>query len=89
MKNHLEPLGKAANATQNQHCRLDDVLLTFGSLYLQFFRQTDPEDTLIRTAVLDSLNKRWSKTEQEVFVAAVVLNPMMRRPSNNIYFWHV
>ncbi|KAF8150811.1 hypothetical protein B0H34DRAFT_678575 [Crassisporium funariophilum] len=69
MKNHLEPLAQAANATQDHYCRLDDVVVTFGSFYLQFHCRNDPTDTLIQTAVFD-----------RSFVAAVLLHPKKLKP---------
>ncbi|KAF9058366.1 hypothetical protein BDP27DRAFT_1151824, partial [Rhodocollybia butyracea] len=75
IKNHLEPLAIAANITQSAFCRLYQVLLTLGSLYMHFQRLTDPLDVDIRTAVLKSIEGRWKKTDQEVFIAAALLNP--------------
>lgn len=36
MKCHLDPLAVAANITQASFCRLDEVLLTFGYLVMQY-----------------------------------------------------
>ncbi|KAI0363606.1 hypothetical protein BV20DRAFT_1007124, partial [Pilatotrama ljubarskyi] len=78
VKLHLEPLAVAANVTQSNSCRLDDVLITFGSL-LQFFDSlNEPEETEIKEAVVRSLETRWSKADQDVFIAAVILNPFIR-----------
>jgi hypothetical protein len=72
----LEPLAIAANITQAPHTHLDHVLLTLGNLYriysnLEF-------DVEVRTAILASLEKRWAKADQEVFILAVFLNPYIR-----------
>ncbi|CDO77823.1 hypothetical protein BN946_scf184689.g1 [Trametes cinnabarina] len=78
VKLHLEPLAIAANITQSQDCRLDDVLLTFGFLYQSFNALVEERDNAVRTAVLGSLEKRWAKADQDVFIAAVILNPYLR-----------
>lgn len=51
--------------------------MTLGNLYriysnLEF-------DVEVRTAILASLEKRWAKADQEVFILAVFLNPYIRR----------
>jgi hypothetical protein len=37
---------------------------------------TDPEDLPGCKAIIDSLERRWSKADQEIFIAAVILNPL-------------
>ncbi|KAI0719269.1 hypothetical protein C8T65DRAFT_569461, partial [Cerioporus squamosus] len=84
IKRHLEPLAIASHITQADTCRLDDVLLTFGHLYKFYSELDDPVDVPARTAVLRSLEKRWSKADQDVFVAATLFNPYRQRdPFNN------
>ena len=61
--------------TQANHCHLDQVLLTFGWLFLHFNHLTDPLDAPIRDNILGSIETRWDKCDQDVFIAAVVLNP--------------
>ena len=78
MKNHLEPLAIAANATQSAFCRLDEVLLTLGTLYMGYSTLDDPQDRTARNAILASIDQRWKKSDQEVFIAAVVLNPYIK-----------
>ncbi|GBE86226.1 hypothetical protein SCP_0901050 [Sparassis crispa] len=75
IKNHLEPLAIAANVTQGARCRLDQVLLTFGFLFLHFSLLDDGDDSDACQKVIDSLEMRWGKADQEVFIAAVILNP--------------
>ena len=77
MKTHLEPLAIAANIMQSAFCRLDEVLFTFGSLYLHYSHLTDPIDLDVKNAVLKSINQRWAKCDQDVFVAAAILNPFI------------
>ncbi|KAL7281578.1 hypothetical protein ACG7TL_004895 [Trametes sanguinea] len=77
VKLHLEPLAVAANVTQAAHCRLDQVLLIFGFLYRRFSTlPSDLVDDVASRAVIDSIETRWSKADQAIFVAAVILNPM-------------
>src|ERR1700731_2662559 len=75
MKNHLEPLARAANVTQTSHCHVNDVLLTFTFLYIQYSALINSEDLLAHNAVLSSIEQQWQKTDQEVFIAGVLLNP--------------
>jgi hypothetical protein len=75
MKRHLEPLAIATNITQASFCRLDQVLMTFGHLVMQYRSMTDPEDVVGCTAIIESIEARWATADQEIFVAAVVLNP--------------
>jgi hypothetical protein len=55
---------------------MDEVLLTFGSLFMQYHAMDDDKE--VQTAILSSLEKRWAKAEQEVFIAAVLVNPLFR-----------
>ncbi|KAH8977151.1 hypothetical protein EDB92DRAFT_845936 [Lactarius akahatsu] len=59
IKHHLAPLAVAANITQSSHCRLDEVLMTFASLAMQYSRLTDVDDAGVRKALLESIEKRW------------------------------
>lgn len=75
----MEPLAIAANVAQAAHCRPDQVLLIFGFLQFRFTElQTELGDTEGTAAVLDSIERRWKKADQAIFVAAVVLNPLYR-----------
>ncbi|KDQ10783.1 hypothetical protein BOTBODRAFT_74233, partial [Botryobasidium botryosum FD-172 SS1] len=78
MKSHLQPLAVAANITQAANARLDQVLLTFGALFRAFSRLTGAADAGARTAVLESIEWRWSKSDHDVFIAALVLNPHIK-----------
>ncbi|RXW12977.1 hypothetical protein EST38_g12878 [Candolleomyces aberdarensis] len=75
---HLEPLAYAANVIQAAFCRLDTVLLTFGWLVAKYKGMTDPQDQPGCAAIISSLERRWSKTDQEVFIVAVLLHPLFR-----------
>ena len=80
IKQHLEPLAIAANVTQSAFCRVDEVLLTFGALVMDYtdLRDNRGGDLTACNAVLSSLEKRWANTDQDVFIAAVVLNPFFK-----------
>lgn len=79
MKSILEPLAIAANITQGNSTRLDSVLLCLGNLYRMYsqpaFMEQEPE---ISRVLLESLEKRWGKCDQEIFILAVFLNPYVR-----------
>lgn len=72
---HLRPLGIAANVTQASFCRIDTVLLTFGHLVSTYLEMTDPDDLPGCQAIIDSIERRWSKADQEIFIATVIINP--------------
>lgn len=78
VKNHLEPLAVATNISQAAHCRLDQVILIFGLLHMRYtkLKNESPEDQVACDAILNSLELRWSKADQDIFIAAVLLNPL-------------
>ncbi|KAJ6572632.1 hypothetical protein B0H10DRAFT_1670231, partial [Mycena sp. CBHHK59/15] len=78
MKVFLEPLAVAANVTQSAFCRLDQVLLTLGRLVMQYSALDDLEDANGRDVIIASLEQRWAKSDQDVFIAAVLLNPFFK-----------
>src|SRR6266852_3016717 len=50
----------------------------FGLLYHRYtsLKNQQPEDKRACDAILKSLERRWAKADQDVFVAAVILNPL-------------
>ncbi|KAI0069449.1 hypothetical protein K474DRAFT_1182193 [Panus rudis PR-1116 ss-1] len=92
IKNHLEPLAMAANITQADNARLDSVLLTFALLYHHFDTLSDPSEASVRTAVTETIDDRWMKADQDVFIAAIILHPdymtkpFRKDPSAGIFF---
>lgn len=74
---HLEPLAKAANATQSDCARLDVVLVTLANLF-HYFSSAQGLDATAAAAVLESLERRWANVDQDVFILAVVFNPYIR-----------
>lgn len=82
MVGHLQPLSLVINIAQAAHCRLDEVLIIFSFLISRYIvlrgKASSVEENSIIQAIIDSLKKRWSKCDQDVFLAAVVLNPLYR-----------
>lgn len=72
---YLEPLAVAANITQASFCRMDQVLLTFGFLVMKYQDPKMDQDTVARDAIIKSIESRWAKSDQELFVASVIVNP--------------
>jgi hypothetical protein len=82
MKRHFEPLAIASNVAQGANTRGDQVLLLFGKLFqtyklmLEEGSDTDTDQEVI--AAVCSLESRWSKTDQDFFIACLFLNPWVR-----------
>ncbi len=55
----------------------DHVLLTFANLY-RIFDGLGPEDEGAASAVKESLEKRWAKTDQDAFILCTFFNPYIR-----------
>lgn len=75
VKTFLEPLAIASNITQADSARVDIVLVTFAFLYIQYSKLFEVEDVKARDAILQSIERRWLKTDQDVFIAGILLNP--------------
>ncbi|CAE6454793.1 unnamed protein product [Rhizoctonia solani] len=76
LKLYLEPLAIAANVSQAATTRLDHILVELGRLYHTFSHLGfNPK---IRECVLESLERRWGKADQDPFILAVFLNPFIR-----------
>ena len=87
IKCHLEPLAIAANVTQASFCHLDTVLLTFGFLMMQYRNMTDEEDLDAVHAIMESLEEHWAVADQQIFIAAVIVNPFYQgMPFAQLFF---
>ncbi|GJE84312.1 hypothetical protein PsYK624_003880 [Phanerochaete sordida] len=76
VKTYLEPLAIAANVTQASHTRLDHVLITLGKLFHAF---SDPKiDPAVSAKVHGSMERRWSRADQDLYILAVFFNPYIR-----------
>lgn len=82
MITHIGPLAMAVNFAQAAHCRLDEVLIILGYLMSRYLNlstmATSTDDEIRICAIIDSLEKRWSKSDQTVFIATVILNPLYK-----------
>ncbi|KZT64718.1 hypothetical protein DAEQUDRAFT_769439 [Daedalea quercina L-15889] len=76
LSQHLAPLATATNLFQSDHMHLDIVLITIARLF-HIFSEPDLDLSACR-AVLVSLEKRWAKQDQGIFILAVILNPYIR-----------
>jgi hypothetical protein len=83
IKHHLAPLAIASTMSQATFCRLDEVLLIFGFLLREFEQLTDEDEGSVRRALIGSLNRRWSKSDREPFIMALLLNPLVRKAPFN------
>ncbi|KAF8576365.1 hypothetical protein K439DRAFT_665456 [Ramaria rubella] len=77
MKIHLEPLAVAANITQAANTRLDHILITLANLFRIYGTMSDLERDVQET-IQASLEKRWAKADQDIFILAVFFNPYIR-----------
>jgi hypothetical protein len=73
---YLEPLAIAANVSQAPTTRLDHILVELGRLYHTF--SVYALNPAVRQCVLESLERRWAKCDQDPFILAVFLNPFIR-----------
>jgi hypothetical protein len=82
VKKHLEPLTLVACMTRTVHCHLDQVLLVFGLLHCEYTKMlSEPETSDHPTplkAILNSIEKHWAECDQDVFIAALVFNPLFK-----------
>ncbi|KAH7919875.1 hypothetical protein BV22DRAFT_1022220 [Leucogyrophana mollusca] len=76
-----EPLTLMTNIAQAAHCRLNKVIIIFGyllSLYLKMDKSMTFDDHLMIQAIIKSLERQWSKSNQDIFIAAIILNPIYK-----------
>jgi hypothetical protein len=78
----------AVNVTQRANTRCDHVLVLLGQLHriyidIRHNDQTTPdavdedEDHPV-TTIINSIEKRWTKADQDLFIACVFLNPFIK-----------
>ncbi|KAF8344389.1 ribonuclease H-like domain-containing protein, partial [Amanita rubescens] len=75
IKTHIEPLAIAVNIAQGANTRCDQVVLVLGRLYRDYMK--------LLNAIIDSIEKRWSKVDQDLFISAFYLNPYINRKLRN------
>lgn len=78
MVHHLRPLAISANILQSAHCRLDQVLIVLAALYYEYSQLPGQENALVKNALLSSINRRWEKADQIIYIAAVSFNPLIK-----------
>jgi hypothetical protein len=47
-------------------------------MYFNNLKAKDPADIPGSDAIIDSIKKRWVKADQDIFIAAVLLNPFIK-----------
>lgn len=52
--------------------------MTFAYLYMEYSKLREDEDAAVCEALLNSINRRWMKSDQDAFIAAVILNPFLK-----------
>ncbi|THU99524.1 hypothetical protein K435DRAFT_608724, partial [Dendrothele bispora CBS 962.96] len=77
LRDLLRPFAIATNAAQSDHCRLDTILLLLG--YLYHIHNNNRIDARLRSTIHNSLEKRWKKVDQDVFILAITFNPYLRK----------
>ncbi|KAG1802172.1 uncharacterized protein HD556DRAFT_1228363 [Suillus plorans] len=84
-KNLLEPIALMTNIHQAAHSKPEHIPISFGFLYYCYSRIGDESDLVARNAVLESAERRWAQVDQEVFIAAVIVDPLYKdKPFSNI-----
>ncbi|KAF8980367.1 hypothetical protein BDQ17DRAFT_1179632, partial [Cyathus striatus] len=70
------PIARASCILQATHTWLDQVLITFGTLYKEYseIKNEDGDQEGLIQSILDSLDKCWMASDQDIFVAAVFCN---------------
>lgn len=57
---------------------MDQVLLTFGFLVMKYRDEKMNQDHIGRDAIINSVEARWNKSDQEIFISTVLVNPFYR-----------
>ncbi|KAF8221863.1 hypothetical protein L208DRAFT_1382084 [Tricholoma matsutake] len=88
VKLHIEPLAITVNVAQHGNVRCDQVLVLLGQLchiyiniHIKYRTQPNAageDDSHPVTAIIDSIEKRWRKADQDLFIAFVFLNPLLK-----------
>ena len=82
-KRILNPLSIAQLITQANTTRLNPILLTTGKLYTQyqaFYVEASREcERQCCTVLMASLECQWENCNQDIFIAAAILNPFIER----------
>ncbi|KAG2116714.1 uncharacterized protein F5147DRAFT_649153 [Suillus discolor] len=77
-KTLLEPISLMTNIHQAAQARPENIVISFGFLHFRYSKIENSADLTARTAVLASAERRWGQCDQEVFIAAVIVNPFYK-----------
>lgn len=77
LRDHLYPLNIAAKMMQTSRGPLYAVTLTLANLYRTYDRD-EKLDREVKNCLLNSIQKRWAKCDQDPFILALILNPYIR-----------
>ncbi|THH07907.1 hypothetical protein EW145_g3063 [Phellinidium pouzarii] len=84
IKEYLQPLAIAANVAHAANTRCDHVLLMLAKLYKVYnaMQLNDDSFTMYNidspvTPIIKSIEKRWAKADQDLFIACLYLNPLI------------
>ncbi|KAG1719464.1 uncharacterized protein EDB91DRAFT_1065639 [Suillus paluster] len=84
-KTLLEPISLMTNVHQAAQARPENVAISFGFLHFCYSKIDNSTDLAARTAVLASVERRWEQCDQEVFIAAIIVNPFYKvSPFRNV-----
>jgi hypothetical protein len=64
--------------TQGSRGALYSVVLTLANLH-RIYKSDRSLDANVKKCLLESIEKRWAKTDQDSFLASVILNPYIRQ----------
>ncbi|PPR07164.1 hypothetical protein CVT24_010717 [Panaeolus cyanescens] len=80
VKMHLEPLARSSNILQASHARLDQVPLIFGGLLSEYedMASKHPSDQGLIDVMTASLERRWKNSDQHIYIAAIMLHPLIK-----------
>ncbi|KAG0707177.1 ribonuclease H-like domain-containing protein, partial [Suillus ampliporus] len=74
----INPISLMTNVHQAAQARPENVAISFGFLHFRYSKIDDNTDLAARTAVLASVERRWGQCDQEVFIAAIIVNPFYK-----------
>ncbi|KAG1724413.1 hypothetical protein EDB19DRAFT_1644614, partial [Suillus lakei] len=71
----LESISLMTNIHQAAQARPEHIMISFGFLHCCYSKVENATDLAACTAVLASAECCWGQCDQEVFIAAVIVNP--------------
>ncbi|KAG0705863.1 hypothetical protein DFH29DRAFT_799535, partial [Suillus ampliporus] len=84
-KNLLEPIALMMNIHQAAYSKSEHISISFGFLSYCYLRIGDDTDLVAQNVVLKSAEYCSGQVDQEVFIAAIAINPLYKdKPFSNI-----